>query len=53
MNIDLAALPDDMDTLHRMISDLMSARDPEWIETQVEIDRLRNPGTQSVPPRGR
>ena len=42
MNIDLAALPDDVDTLHRMISDLVSARDDDRTEAQAEIDRLRN-----------
>jgi transposase len=42
MDIDLAALPDDVDTLHRMISDLVSARDGERTEAQAEIDRLRN-----------
>lgn len=42
MDIDLAALPDDVDTLHRMISDLVSARDDERTEAQAEIDRLRN-----------
>ena len=42
MDIDLAALPDDIDTLHRMISDLVSARDDERTEAQAEIDRLRN-----------
>lgn len=42
MDIDLAALPDDVDTLHRMISDLVWARDDERSEAQAEIDRLRN-----------
>ena len=41
MNIDLAALPDDVDTLHRMISDLAVALDSERAEAQAEIDRLR------------
>jgi transposase len=42
MDIDLAALPDDVDTLHRMISELISARDDERSEARAEIDRLRN-----------
>lgn len=42
MDIDLAALPDDIDTLHRMIGELMSARDFERSEAQAEIDRLRS-----------
>ena len=42
MDIDLAALPDDIDTLHRMISELVSARDHERSEAQAEIDRLRS-----------
>ncbi len=42
MDIDLAALPDDIDTLHRMISELKSARDQERSEAQAEIDRLRS-----------
>ena len=41
MNIDLAALPDDVDTLRCMISDLMAARDHERAEARAEIDRLR------------
>ena len=41
MNIDLAALPDDVDTLHRMIGDLAVALDSERVEAQAEIDRLR------------
>ncbi len=41
MNIDLAALPDDVDTLHRMIGDLAEALDSERVEAQAEIDRLR------------
>lgn len=42
MDIDLAALPDDVDTLHRMISDMVSARNDERSQAQAEIDRLRN-----------
>ena len=42
MDIDLAALPDDIDTLHRMISELVSVRDHERSEAQAEIDRLRS-----------
>lgn len=41
MNIDLAALPEDVDTLRCMISDLMAARDHERAEARAEIDRLR------------
>jgi len=41
MNIDLGTLPDDVDTLHRMIGDLASALDSERTEAQAEIDRLR------------
>jgi transposase len=42
MDFDLAALPDDVDTLHQMISDMVSARNDERSEAQAEIDRLRN-----------
>ena len=42
MHIDLAALPDDIGTLHSMISELVTARDNERSEAQAEIDRLRN-----------
>ncbi len=41
MNIDLATLPDDVDTLHRMIGDLTTVLDSERVEAQAEIDRLR------------
>jgi transposase len=41
MNIDLAALPDDVKTLHRMVSELAAALDSERAEAQAEIDRLR------------
>ncbi len=41
MNIDLAALPADVDTLHRMIGELATAFDSERAEAQAEIDRLR------------
>lgn len=41
MEIDLAALPDDIDTLHQMISELVEARHDERAEAQAEIDRLR------------
>ena len=41
MNIDLAALPDDIETLQRMVGDLAAALDSERMEAQVEIDRLR------------
>jgi transposase len=42
MNIDLNALPHDIDTLHRMISDLVQEHDDERTEAQAEIDRLRS-----------
>lgn len=41
MNIDLAALPADVDTLHRMIGELTTALDSERTEARAEIDRLR------------
>lgn len=41
MSIDLAALPDDVDTLQRMIGELMVARESERAEAQAEIERLR------------
>lgn len=41
MDIDLAALPDDVETLQQMISVLVVARQGEQIEAQAEIDRLR------------
>jgi len=42
MDINLAALPHDVDTLHSMIGDLAAALDSERTEAQAEIDRLRN-----------
>ena len=41
MNIDLAALPDDVEILHRMIGDLAAALDSERTEAWAEIERLR------------
>jgi transposase len=41
MNIDLAALPDDVATLHEMIGDLAAALDSERAEARAEIERLR------------
>lgn len=41
MPIDLATLPDDVETLHRMIGNLIAARDSERAEALAEIDRLR------------
>ncbi len=41
MPIDLATLLDDVETLHRMIGNLVAARDSERAETVAEIDRLR------------
>jgi hypothetical protein len=37
MNIDLAALPNDVDTLHWMIGDLAAALDSQRVEAQAEI----------------
>jgi hypothetical protein len=37
--IDLAALPDDVETLHRMIGDLATALDSERVRAQAAIDR--------------
>ena len=41
MSMDLAALPDDVDTLQQMIGELMMARASERAEAQAEIERLR------------
>lgn len=41
MTVDLAALPDDVATLHRMISDLAASLDRQRVEAQAEIERLR------------
>jgi transposase len=41
VDIDLAALPDDVATLHRMIGDLATALDSERARAEAEIDRLR------------
>lgn len=41
MNIDLAALPDDVTTLHRLIGELTSALDSERARAAAEIERLR------------
>lgn len=40
MSIDLAALPDDVETLHRMIGDLVRERDSARAEAEAEIARL-------------
>lgn len=42
MEIDLAALPDDVGTLHQLIGDLVAAREHERAEARAEIDRLRH-----------
>jgi transposase len=42
MEIDLAALPDDVGTLHQLIGDLVAAREHERAEARIEIDRLRH-----------
>lgn len=41
MHIDLAALPDDVATLHRMIGELATTLDSERVRAQAEIERLR------------
>jgi transposase len=41
MHIDLAALPDDVATLHRMIGELATTLDSDRGRAQAEIDRLR------------
>jgi len=41
MAIDLAALPEDVETLHRMIGDLVRERDSARAEAEAEIDRLK------------
>ncbi|MHC0055646.1 IS66 family transposase [Actibacterium sp. D379-3] len=41
MFIDLTALPEDVETLHRMIGDLVRERDSVRIEAEAEIDRLK------------
>jgi transposase len=46
MNIDLAALPDDVETLQRMVRTLATER-ANLTEAQAEIERLR-----VVPPKG-
>jgi transposase len=40
MNINLAALPDDVETLHRMVRTLAAER-VNLTEAQAEIERLR------------
>lgn len=42
MEIDLAALPDDVEALHHLIGDLVAAREHERTEARAEIDRLRH-----------
>lgn len=41
MLVDLAALPDDVETLHRMIGDLVHERDSARAEAEAEIGRLK------------
>lgn len=41
MTVDLAALPDDVATLHRMIGDLTASLDRQRVEAEAEIERLR------------
>jgi len=42
MEIDLAALPDDVEALHHMIGDLVTAREHERAEAHAEIERLHH-----------
>jgi transposase len=42
MEIDLAALPDDVEALHHLIGDLVAAREHERAEARAEIERLRH-----------
>lgn len=42
MSIDLARLPQDVETLHRMIGDLVRERDSARAEAEAEIARLRH-----------
>lgn len=41
MSIDLASLPDDVETLHALIADLVRERDSARAEAEAEIARLR------------
>ena len=41
MTLDLAALPDDVGLLHRMIGELAAALDSERAQARMEIERLR------------
>ena len=41
MELDLTALPEDVDVLHRMIRDMAAARHSERAEARAEIERLR------------
>lgn len=41
MSIDLAALPKDVETLHRMIGELVRERDSARTEAEAEIERLK------------
>jgi hypothetical protein len=41
VTIDLAALPDDVASLHRMIGELAAALDSETARARTEIERLR------------
>ena len=40
MNIDLAALPDDVETLHRMVR-MLAAERSDLAEARAEIERLK------------
>jgi transposase len=42
MEIDLAALPDDVEALHHLIGDLVAAREHERAEARAEIERLHH-----------
>lgn len=41
MELDFAALPEDVDALQRLICDMAAARDSERAEARAEIERLR------------
>lgn len=43
MSIDLAALPDDVETLRALIGDLVRGRDSARAEAEVEVARAPSP----------
>ena len=51
MDVDLAALPDDVDALHRLIRDLAADRAGERTalsEAQAEIERTTGKGAKAI-----